>query len=109
MDKHHYGWTTSTGDTYMYIWICIHIENDLCTQYVCLNIFALGKVMYVYKYIYIHVQSLGVESVDSTVMQRPPRSRTEDMITKPLIMRVLTSGVLILIGMYGFKYICIFI
>lgn len=43
-------------------------------------------------------QSLGVEQVDPSVMQRPPRKRTDDIITKPLIFRVLSSGLLILIG-----------
>jgi Ca2+-transporting ATPase len=43
-------------------------------------------------------QSLGVEAVDTSVMQRPPRNRNEDIITRPLLMRVLTSGLLILIG-----------
>lgn len=43
-------------------------------------------------------QSLGVELVDEEVMKRPPRRRSEDIITKPLIMRVLTSGLLILLG-----------
>ena len=48
-------------------------------------------------------QSLGVELVDPSVMQRPPRRRSEDIITRPLMWRVLTSGVLILIGtMYIF-------
>jgi Ca2+-transporting ATPase len=43
-------------------------------------------------------QSLGVETVDPVVMQRPPRKRTEDVITRPLVLRVLSSGLLILIG-----------
>lgn len=43
-------------------------------------------------------QSLGVEPVDPAIMQRPPRKRHEDIITRPLMMRVLTSGILILIG-----------
>ena len=43
-------------------------------------------------------QSLGVESVDPTVMARPPRRREDDIITLPLLRRVVTSGVLILIG-----------
>ena len=43
-------------------------------------------------------QSLGVESVDSSVMQRPPRKQQDDIITRPLIFRVLTSGLLILVG-----------
>lgn len=43
-------------------------------------------------------QSLGVEQVDASVMQRPPRRRTDDIITRPLVLRVLTSGLLILVG-----------
>lgn len=43
-------------------------------------------------------QSLGVETVDSAVMQRPPRRRSEDIITRPLLMRVISSGILILLG-----------
>ena len=43
-------------------------------------------------------QSLGVEPVDTAVMARPPRTRSENILTRPLIMRVLTSGLLILLG-----------
>jgi Ca2+-transporting ATPase len=43
-------------------------------------------------------QSLGVEVVDSSVMQRPPRKRADDIITNQLLARVLTSGMLILCG-----------
>jgi len=50
-------------------------------------------------------QSLGVELVDSSVMKRPPRRRSEDIITRPLLARVITSGILILIGtMYVFVH-----
>jgi Ca2+-transporting ATPase len=50
-------------------------------------------------------QSLGVELVDPAVMQRPPRKRSEDIITRPLMYRVLTSGLLILAGtMYIFVH-----
>ena len=45
-----------------------------------------------------YLQSLGVETVDPNVMQRPPRNRQDDIITRPLVMRVLTSGMLILVG-----------
>lgn len=45
-------------------------------------------------------QSLGVEIVDPSVMQRPPRKRQDDIITRPLLMRVLSSGLLILIGTF---------
>lgn len=48
-------------------------------------------------------QSLGVESVDASIMQRPPRKRQDNIITRPLLMRVITSGLLILLGtMYVF-------
>ena len=48
-------------------------------------------------------QSLGVECVDTSIMQRPPRNRQDDIITKPLLLRVVTSGLLILLGtMYVF-------
>lgn len=43
-------------------------------------------------------QSLGVEPVDPVVMQRPPRKRGENIITRPLMMRVISSGLLILFG-----------
>ncbi len=43
-------------------------------------------------------QSLGVEVVDSTVMKRPPRKRTDDVITRAMLARVVSSGVLILLG-----------
>lgn len=43
-------------------------------------------------------QSLGVELVDPTVISRPPRRRSDDILTKPLLLRVLTSAILILLG-----------
>jgi Ca2+-transporting ATPase len=43
-------------------------------------------------------QSLGVELVDTTVMKRPPRKRSDDVITRPLLARVFSSGMLILLG-----------
>jgi len=43
-------------------------------------------------------QSLGVETVDASVMARPPRKRDDDILTRPLLNRVFTSGILILIG-----------
>lgn len=43
-------------------------------------------------------QSLGVELVDTTVMKRPPRKRSDDVITRPLLARVFSSGMLILFG-----------
>ena len=43
-------------------------------------------------------QSLGVEIVDTAVMLRPPRKRTDDVLTRPLLNRVFTSGILIMLG-----------
>jgi Ca2+-transporting ATPase len=43
-------------------------------------------------------QSLGVEPVDPTIMNRPPRPKTARVLTKPLIQRVLTSAMIIMIG-----------
>ncbi|KAE8365287.1 hypothetical protein BDV27DRAFT_127232 [Aspergillus caelatus] len=43
-------------------------------------------------------QSLGVEPVDPSIMGRPPRPRTARVLTKPLIQRVLTSALMIMLG-----------
>ncbi|KAJ5349712.1 hypothetical protein N7541_007439 [Penicillium brevicompactum] len=43
-------------------------------------------------------QSLGVEPVDPTIMNRPPRPKTARVLTKPLIQRVLTQALVIMIG-----------
>ncbi|KAI0537422.1 calcium-transporting ATPase [Xylaria digitata] len=43
-------------------------------------------------------QSLGVERVDPDVMSRPPRSRSEPVLTRSLITRVLTSAAIIMVG-----------
>ncbi|KAJ5102790.1 Calcium-transporting ATPase 1 [Penicillium argentinense] len=43
-------------------------------------------------------QSLGVEPVDPTIMNRPPRPKTARVLTKPLIQRVLTSAMVIMLG-----------
>jgi Ca2+-transporting ATPase len=43
-------------------------------------------------------QSLGVEPVDPSIMNRPPRSRTARVLTRPLIQRVLTSAFMIMLG-----------
>ena len=43
-------------------------------------------------------QSLGVESVDPAIMQRPPRRRSEGVITQPLLARSITSGLFIFMG-----------
>jgi P-type Ca2+ transporter type 2C len=43
-------------------------------------------------------QSLGMEAVDATIMKRSPRHRSEDVISKQVLWRVITSGVLIMLG-----------
>lgn len=43
-------------------------------------------------------QSLGVEPVDPDVMKKPPRKRNAPVLTWPLIRRVLTSALIIMLG-----------
>lgn len=43
-------------------------------------------------------QSLGVEPVDPSIMNRPPRSRTARVLTRALLQRVLTSAAIIMFG-----------
>ncbi|KAL7946366.1 calcium-transporting P-type ATPase [Trichoderma barbatum] len=43
-------------------------------------------------------QSLGVETVDPDVMNRPPRKRNDAVLTNKLIQRVLTSAAIIMVG-----------
>ncbi|ODH39419.1 hypothetical protein ACO22_01876 [Paracoccidioides brasiliensis] len=46
-------------------------------------------------------QSLGVEPVDPSIMSRPPRPKHARVLTKPLIRRVLTSAMLIMLGTFA--------
>lgn len=43
-------------------------------------------------------QSLGVENVDPDVMNKPPRKRSDPVLTQGLIRRVLTSAAIIMVG-----------
>lgn len=43
-------------------------------------------------------QSLGVEPVDPSVMNKPPRSRNDHVLTKQVIKRVLQSALIVLLG-----------
>lgn len=43
-------------------------------------------------------QSLGVEKVDKDVMSRPPRSRSEPVLTRNLLIRVMTQAAIIMVG-----------
>ncbi|KAH8551635.1 PMR1-type calcium-transporting P-type ATPase [Umbelopsis sp. PMI_123] len=43
-------------------------------------------------------QSLGVEPVDHDVMKKPPRSRNAHILTRKLVIRVLTAAVIVVLG-----------
>jgi P-type Ca2+ transporter type 2C len=43
-------------------------------------------------------QSLGVETVDKDVMSRPPRSRSEPVLTRTLLTRVMTQACIVMVG-----------
>ncbi|KAI8095979.1 PMR1-type calcium-transporting P-type ATPase [Thamnidium elegans] len=43
-------------------------------------------------------QSLGVEPVDPEIMKKPPRSRNSNILTRPLITRVLTAAFIVTTG-----------
>ncbi|KAF6813911.1 calcium-transporting atpase type 2c member 1 [Colletotrichum sojae] len=43
-------------------------------------------------------QSLGVEAVDADVMNRPPRKRNDAVLTRAVLLRVLTSASIIMTG-----------
>ncbi|KAI9261746.1 PMR1-type calcium-transporting P-type ATPase [Sporodiniella umbellata] len=43
-------------------------------------------------------QSLGVEPVDPEIMKKPPRSRNSNILTKPLITRVLSAALIVTMG-----------
>ena len=43
-------------------------------------------------------QSLGREPVDPAVMHRPPRSKGDKVLTRRVLYRVLTSGIIIMLG-----------
>ncbi|KAL7314098.1 High affinity Ca2+/Mn2+ P-type ATPase-like protein [Mucor circinelloides] len=43
-------------------------------------------------------QSLGVEPVDPEIMKKPPRSRNANILTRPLITRVLTAAFIVTVG-----------
>lgn len=43
-------------------------------------------------------QSLGVEPVDHDVMRKPPRPKNKPILTRSLMVRVLTAAAIIVIG-----------
>lgn len=43
-------------------------------------------------------QSLGVEPVDPEIMKKPPRSRNATILTKPLIIRVFSTAIIVTLG-----------
>lgn len=44
------------------------------------------------------IDSLGVEPVDRDVMKQPPRKAESPIITRPLMVRVLTAALIIVSG-----------
>ncbi|RUS32615.1 hypothetical protein BC938DRAFT_474906, partial [Jimgerdemannia flammicorona] len=43
-------------------------------------------------------QSLGVEPVDHDVMRKPPRPKNKPILTRVLIMRVLSAAAIVVVG-----------
>ena len=46
-------------------------------------------------------QSLGVEPVDPSIMNRPPRPKNARVLTRPVLKRVLTSATIIMLGTFS--------
>jgi Ca2+-transporting ATPase len=76
----------------------------------CANLLGMPNPLNAMQILWINIimdgppaQSLGVESVDPEIMQRPPRRKTDSVITRPLLARAVSSGVFIFVGtMYTF-------
>lgn len=71
----------------------------------CATLFRLASPLNAMQILWINIlmdgppaQSLGVEPVDPNVMTKPPRSRKDHVLTRPLIRRVFQSAILIIIG-----------
>jgi magnesium-transporting ATPase (P-type) len=75
------------------------------TLVACSTLFGLPNPLNAMQILWINIimdgppaQSLGVETVDEDVMQRPPRKSDEPVITRALLYRVFTSAAVIVIG-----------
>lgn len=69
------------------------------------NLFGLPSPLNAMQVLWINIlmdgppaQSLGVEPVDPAVMSKPPRKRTDHVLTRPLIRRVFQSAIVMTVG-----------
>ncbi|KAI8811154.1 hypothetical protein BJ742DRAFT_798398 [Cladochytrium replicatum] len=75
------------------------------TLIACATLFGLKNPLNAMQILYINIicdgpvaQSLGVEEVDPDVMRRPPMSKTQPIVDRALVTRVLTSAGVIVVG-----------
>ncbi|CZT11236.1 probable calcium P-type ATPase [Rhynchosporium agropyri] len=81
--------TSAAALSLVFFCTCLGFKNPLnAMQILWINIIMDGPP----------AQSLGVEPVDPDVMSRPPRKRNAPVLTRPLIIRVLTSATIITLG-----------
>ncbi|CAM1506932.1 Fc.00g065730.m01.CDS01 [Cosmosporella sp. VM-42] len=81
--------TSAAGLALVFICTCFGFKSPLnAMQILWINIIMDGPP----------AQSLGVESVDPDVMNKPPRRRNDPVLTRALITRVLTSAAIITVG-----------
>ncbi|KAH6660354.1 hypothetical protein BKA67DRAFT_598120 [Truncatella angustata] len=87
--------TSVAGLTLVFICTCMGLKSPLnAMQILWINIIMDGPP----------AQSLGVEAVDKDVMSRPPRARSEPVLTRNLITRVLTQAFIVMAGtMFVYK------
>ncbi|KND94772.1 Calcium-transporting ATPase 1 [Tolypocladium ophioglossoides CBS 100239] len=81
--------TSAAGLSLVFLCTCFGFKSPLnAMQILWINIIMDGPP----------AQSLGVERVDPDVMNRPPRKRNDPVLTRALLIRVLTSAAIIMIG-----------
>ncbi|OAQ84099.1 calcium-transporting ATPase 1 [Purpureocillium lilacinum] len=81
--------TSAAGLSLVFLCTCFGFRTPLnAMQILWINIIMDGPP----------AQSLGVEKVDPDVMNRPPRNRGDPVLTRAVLMRVLTSASIIMIG-----------
>ncbi|KJZ78764.1 hypothetical protein HIM_02155 [Hirsutella minnesotensis 3608] len=81
--------TSAASLSLVFLCTCFGFKNPLnAMQILWINIIMDGPP----------AQSLGVEKVDSDVMNRPPRKRNDAVLTRAVLTRVLTSASIIMIG-----------
>ncbi|KAJ6446034.1 Leo1-like protein [Purpureocillium lavendulum] len=81
--------TSAAGLSLVFLCTCFGFRTPLnAMQILWINIIMDGPP----------AQSLGVEKVDPDVMNRPPRNRGDAVLTRAVLMRVLTSASIIMIG-----------